>query len=57
MLNQYLPELGGAIKFKGLGETTKWGPGWTPQNPTIPEQTAPNRRYFLSGIKPFTGQA
>jgi hypothetical protein len=55
-LNKSLPELGNIIKFKGLGETTKWGPGWTKETPTIPEQTAPNRRYFLSGIQPFTGK-
>lgn len=56
MLNKLLPELDGAIKFKGLGETTKWGPGWTKERPTIPEQTAPNRKYFMSGIQPFTGK-
>jgi outer membrane protein OmpA-like peptidoglycan-associated protein len=49
-LNQSLPELGGAIKFKGMGETNKWGPSWTPQKPTIPEQTAPNRRFILPSI-------
>lgn len=55
-LNQLLPELGGSIKFKGMGETTKFGPGWTKESPTIPEQTAPNRRYVLSPIKPFVGK-
>lgn len=53
MLNKALPELGGIFKFKGMGETTQWGPGWSAQSPTIPEQTAPNRRYILSPIKPF----
>ena len=54
MLNQSLPELEGAFKFKGMGETNQFGPGWTKENPTIPEQTAPNRRYVLTPIKPFT---
>jgi len=49
-LNKALPELGGAIKFKGMGETTKWGPGWTKEKPTIPEQTAPNRRYLVPSL-------
>ena len=53
MLNKSLPELGGIFKFKGMGETTQFGPGWTQNSPTIPEQTAPNRRYILSPIKPF----
>ena len=56
ILNKSIPELGGAIGFKGFGETTKWGPGWTKENPTIPEQTAANRRYILSPIKPFVGK-
>jgi hypothetical protein len=56
-LNKRLPELGGSIKFKGMGETTQWGPGWTKESPTIPEKTAPNRRYVLSPIKPFVGKA
>ena len=54
-LNQLIPELGGAFKNKGMGETTQFGPGWTKESPTIPEQTAPNRRYVLSSIKPFVG--
>jgi hypothetical protein len=54
VLNQALPELEGAIKFKGMGETNQFGPGWTKEAPTIPEQTAPNRRYVLSPINPFT---
>ena len=54
LLNQELPELGDVFQFKGMGETTKWGPGWTAQSPTIPEKTAPNRRYVLGPIKPFT---
>jgi hypothetical protein len=53
ILNQALPELQGAIKFKGMGETNQFGPGWTKESPTIPEQTAPNRRYVLSPINPF----
>lgn len=56
ILNKSIPELGGAIGFKGIGETTKWGPGWTKERPTIPEQTAANRRYILSPIKPFVGK-
>ena len=56
LLNQALPELDGAFQFKGMGETTHWGPGWTPENPTMPEQTAPNRRYVLKKFKPFTPQ-
>lgn len=55
-LNKRLPELGGAIKSKGMGETTQFGPGWTKESPTVPEKTAPNRRYILSSIKPFMGQ-
>lgn len=55
ILNNNLKELGGAFKGVGMGETTKWGPGWTKENPTIPQQTAPNRRYVLSNIKPFQG--
>ncbi|OQC44330.1 MAG: hypothetical protein BWX59_01989 [Bacteroidetes bacterium ADurb.Bin028] len=54
ILNKELPELGGIFKFKGMGETTKFGPGWTKENPTVPEVTAPNRRYVLSDIQPFT---
>jgi hypothetical protein len=54
VLNQALPELEGAFKFKGMGETNQFGPGWTKENPTIPEQTAPNRRYVLTPINPFT---
>lgn len=53
ILNQGLPEFDGAFKYKGMGETTKWGPGWTPENPTMPAETAPNRRYLLSPLKPY----
>jgi len=56
ILNQGLPEFGGVFKYKGVGETTEWGPGWTPENAkTItPVDTAPNRRYLLSTFKqPF----
>lgn len=56
LLNKSIPELGGIIKHKGLGQTTQFGPGWTKENPTIPEQTAPNRKYFLGQIKPFVSQ-
>lgn len=56
LINQALPELDGAFQAKGMGETTHWGPGWTPENPTMPEQTAPNRRYVSKKIKPFTPQ-
>lgn len=55
ILNKELPELGGVFKYKGMGETTKFGPGWTRENPTVPESTAANRRYVLSDIQPFTG--
>ena len=53
ILNKGLPEFGGVFKYKGVGETTKWGPGWTPKNPTMPAQTAPNRRYLLSKIADY----
>jgi hypothetical protein len=53
LLNKGLPELGGIFQYKGMGQTDKWGPGWTPERPTIPEQTAANRRYLLSPITPF----
>jgi len=59
ILNKGLPEFGGVFKHKGVGETTKWGPGWTPESAgTItPEDTAPNRRYLLSPFKtPFIPQ-
>jgi len=49
LLNKSLPELNGAIKYKGMGQTTHWGPGWTKEKPTIPEQTAPNRKFILPG--------
>jgi hypothetical protein len=53
-LNKALPELGNAFKFKGMGETNHFnGVGWTKENPTIPDETAPNRAYTLSPIKPF----
>lgn len=55
ILNQALPELQGSIKFKGMGETNQFGPGWSKETPTIPEQTAPNRRYVLTPINPFVG--
>lgn len=54
VLNQSLPELEGSFKFRGMGETNQFGPGWTKESPTIPEQTTPNRRYVLTPIKPFT---
>ena len=59
ILNKGLPEFGGIFKYKGMGQTTKWGPGWTPESAgTItPEDTTPNRRYLLSPFKqPFTPQ-
>lgn len=56
ILNQSLPELSGAFQAKGMGETTRWGPGWTKESPTLPEQTAPNRRYLLGKIKPYSFQ-
>lgn len=54
ILNKELPELSNAFQPKGMGETTQWGPGWTPQSPTIPETTAANRRIVLNPIQPFT---
>jgi len=53
ILNKGLPEFDGVFKYKGVGETTKWGPGWTPENANTitPVDTAPNRRYLLSGFK------
>ena len=59
ILNQGLPEFGGVFKYKGIGETTEWGPGWTPENAATitPVDTAPNRRYLLSAFKqPFIPQ-
>ena len=59
ILNQGLPEFGGVFKYKGIGETDKWGPAWTPENATTitPVDTAPNRRYLLSPFKqPFIPQ-
>ena len=55
ILNQGLTEYGGAFQYKGIGETTEWGPGWAPGegNETTPEQTAPNRRYLLSKLKGY----
>jgi hypothetical protein len=53
ILNKGLPSFGGVFKYKGMGETDKWGPAWTPENAkTItPEDTSPNRRYLLSGFR------
>jgi len=53
IINKSLPELGGMIQYKGLGETNQFGPGWTKEAPTKPKDTAPNRRYVLSPIQPF----
>ena len=60
ILNQGLPEFGGVFKYKGVGETTEWGPGWTPESAATitPVDTAPNRRYLLTPFKqPFIPQA
>jgi len=56
VLNQALPELEGSINFKGMGETNQFGPGWTKESPTIPEQTAPNRRFVLTPINPYISE-
>lgn len=56
ILNKSLPELSGAFQAKGEGQTNKFGPGWTKENPTIPEKTFQNRRYVLDDIKPFAAQ-
>lgn len=36
------------IKSKGHGETSKFGPAWSKENPTKPEDTQPNRRVTFN---------
>jgi hypothetical protein len=36
------------ISAVGNGETTKFGPGWTKQKPTTPEETKPNRKLIIT---------
>jgi hypothetical protein len=54
IINEKLTGTGLSFGFYGAGETTKFGPGWTAQVPTKTEQTAPNRRFELSPIPPFS---
>lgn len=58
ILNKGLSELGGVFQFEGMGETTEFGPGWTPENKDdiTPVDTAANRRYVLDRMKPFKPQ-
>jgi len=37
----------------GKGETTEFGPGWTKEKSTTPEQTQPNRRFLIK-VKDYT---
>jgi hypothetical protein len=54
IINEKLTGTGLSFGFYGAGETTKFGPGWTAQVPTKTEQTAPNRRFELTPIPPFS---
>lgn len=54
VINEKLTGTGLSFGFFGAGETTKFGPGWTAQSPTNMEQTAPNRRFELTPIPPFS---
>lgn len=38
------------LKFipRGIGQTTQFGPGWTREKPTTPEETEPNRRLIIN---------
>jgi hypothetical protein len=36
------------IKSKGFGESSKFGPAWSKENPTKPEDTQPNRRVTFN---------
>lgn len=47
ILNEKLPEIGSFVG-KGMGETTKFGPGWTKEKPTNTDETLPNRRFMVS---------
>jgi len=54
LLNQKLSGTGITIGYFGAGETSQFGPGWTQEAPTNAKQTAPNRRFVLSSIPPFS---
>jgi hypothetical protein len=54
IINEKLTGTGLSFGFYGAGETTKFGPGWTAQAPTKVEDTAPNRRFELTPIPPFS---
>lgn len=54
IINQKLDGTGVSLKFFGAGETTKFGPGWTKEKPTTTQETAPNRRFTLTPIPPFS---
>lgn len=54
IINQKLEGTGVSLKFFGAGETTKFGPGWTKEKPTTTQETAPNRRFALTPIPPFS---
>lgn len=54
IINEKLTGTGLSFGFFGAGETTKFGPGWTQAAPTKMTDTAPNRRFELSPIPPFS---
>lgn len=48
--NKLTSEVGiSTLRFipKGIGQTTAYGPGWTKESKTTPDQTAPNRRLIV----------
>lgn len=54
IINQKLEGTGVSLNFFGAGETTQFGPGWTKEKPTTTQETAPNRRFTLTPIPPFS---
>lgn len=54
IINDKLRDTNVSLKFFGAGETTKFGPGWTKEKPTTTKETAPNRRFTLTPIPPFS---
>ena len=54
ILNAKLEGTGITFGYVGAGETTKFGPGWTKEKPTTTKETAPNRRFVLTPIAPFS---
>ena len=54
IINDKLTGTNVSLKFFGAGETTKFGPGWTKEKPTTTKETAPNRRFTLTPIPPFS---